>query len=241
MHKEFIQDSRVTCISHRGNARDFPENTSEAFDCAMADGFPILETDLRPTSDGHIVLSHDQSLSRVAGFDQKVDEMSRSELEKIELPGGCRLLFLDQFLDRYRTVNWVFDLKHQNSARTIQNLKKLLPEGGEVERKTTMLCWSREAERGMQTELGFSEFFARKGPCTRAAFSILGKVPWLGGIEKGKAYGILPKFAGIPLFRKPFIDQYHKRGGKVIAFLPDPEEAKVAIDVGVDMLLLDYR
>lgn len=240
MHKELLQDPRVVCMSHRGNARDFPENTLESFDCAVADGFPLLETDLRATSDGHIVLSHDRTLTRVAGVGRNVDEMSRSELEKVELPGGCRLLFLDQFIDRYPAAHWVFDLKHRNSSTTVRNLADLLSGRGDLQQKITMLCWSRKAQIQVQSLLGLSDFYARKEECARAAFSILGKIPGLGGIEKGKAYAILPEFAGIPLFRKKIIDQYHKRGGRVIGFLPGPEEANRAVEAGVDILLLDY-
>lgn len=243
MKQELLKDTRVTWISHRGNALAYPENTADSFDSAMEDGFPVLETDLRPTSDGQIVLSHDRSLLRVAGIEQSVDQLTRSELEKVRLEGGRRLLFLDEFIDRYRSVEWVFDLKPEKALLTIRNLESLFRNRRDrnlVLEKTRVLCWNSKHERLMRSELGFHKFFARKWQCIQAAMSVLYKLPALGGIEKEKAYGILPKVTGLSLFKPSVIDQYHRRGALVIAFLPDFEEAKEAIEAGVDMILMDY-
>ena len=175
MDKDLLKDSRVTWISHRGNAHSFPENTAAAFDCAVADGFPVLETDLRPTSDGHIVLSHDRSLLRVAGVDRPVDLLTRAELEKIGLGEGHRLLFLDQFIDRYREKRWIFDLKAENAHVTIRNMKSLFQDeaiASLVLERTTVLCWTSGHQRMMRDELGFQSFYARKWQCFRAAMKI---------------------------------------------------------------------
>ena len=54
-------------ISHRGYAKKYTENSQEAFDAALDLGFEFLETDLRITADGHIVLCHDPDFRRLGG------------------------------------------------------------------------------------------------------------------------------------------------------------------------------
>jgi len=51
-------------IGHRGAAALAPENTWESFDVALAMGVDAIETDIRATSDGELVLLHDERLDR---------------------------------------------------------------------------------------------------------------------------------------------------------------------------------
>lgn len=46
-------------IAHRGAWGDLPENTLEAFEEAIRLGTDMVELDVRPTSDGHLVAYHD--------------------------------------------------------------------------------------------------------------------------------------------------------------------------------------
>ena len=49
-------------IAHRGGAGLWPENTLFAFQQATALGVDALETDVRATSDGVLVLLHDETV-----------------------------------------------------------------------------------------------------------------------------------------------------------------------------------
>jgi glycerophosphoryl diester phosphodiesterase len=51
-------------IGHRGAAALAPENTWASFDVALDIGVDALETDVRATSDGVLVLLHDEHLDR---------------------------------------------------------------------------------------------------------------------------------------------------------------------------------
>ncbi len=46
-------------ISHRGYAKEHPENTFAAFDAAFSAGADAIETDVRIAGDGTLVVSHD--------------------------------------------------------------------------------------------------------------------------------------------------------------------------------------
>ncbi|MBI2636862.1 MAG: glycerophosphodiester phosphodiesterase [Parcubacteria group bacterium] len=49
----------IMIISHRGYAKEHPENTFAAFDAAFAAGADAIETDVRIAGDGVMVVSHD--------------------------------------------------------------------------------------------------------------------------------------------------------------------------------------
>ena len=52
-------------FGHRGASGEAPENTLPAFELALAQGVPFLETDCHATRDGEIVLLHDPQVDRV--------------------------------------------------------------------------------------------------------------------------------------------------------------------------------
>jgi glycerophosphoryl diester phosphodiesterase len=57
---------KIKSINHRGYSAECPENTIPAFVMSAKNGFGIVETDLRCTSDGVPVLLHDASINRTA-------------------------------------------------------------------------------------------------------------------------------------------------------------------------------
>src|SRR5690625_2778281 len=85
-------------ISHRGFCQDHEENSAQAFRAACAIGFEHLETDLRTTADGHIVLAHDPTMERLIGTTHTIESSPRlrSEEHTSELQSRghlvCRLL-----------------------------------------------------------------------------------------------------------------------------------------------------
>lgn len=74
-------------IAHRGlfdNERGIPENSMEAFSLAVAKNYAI-ETDLRLTADGEVVMFHDNTLERMCGINSRVDEFTLAELRSLRL------------------------------------------------------------------------------------------------------------------------------------------------------------
>lgn len=77
-----------TDLAHRGlwGRDEAVENTLSAFRAAERYGFGI-EFDLRLTSDGEIVVFHDDTLERMCGRPERVDELTASELSWVDLHG----------------------------------------------------------------------------------------------------------------------------------------------------------
>jgi glycerophosphoryl diester phosphodiesterase len=77
-------------IAHRGASLLAPENSLAAFAIARTQGADMMETDLRVTADGEIVLFHDSTLERTSNGRGPLFAQSLAELKQWQLrgPGG---------------------------------------------------------------------------------------------------------------------------------------------------------
>ena len=71
-------------ISHRGGADIAPENTLAAIDKSLASGAYACEIDVRCTSDGHVILMHDETADRTTNGSGPVAEMTLSEVQSLD-------------------------------------------------------------------------------------------------------------------------------------------------------------
>jgi len=75
---------RPLTFAHRGGAGLWPENTLEAFRGAIALGCSHLETDLRLSRDGQIVLFHDPTLERTTDGIGDVSSHTLDQLRRLD-------------------------------------------------------------------------------------------------------------------------------------------------------------
>ena len=229
-------------ISHRGYTNGFSENTRGAFDAAIAQGFDIIETDLRVTSDKHIVLFHDSTLKSLRRGNTSIERLTRTEVEKIKYSCGSSPLFLDEFIERYQhqSCGWAFDIKKASGDATIELLQKY--DKGMIEEKVTFLCGTARHERILRGIFPRADFFARKAECYVVGIAfLLGVSPLINAFVKPKTYSISARFCGRFLFKPTIFNRYQRRGATVLAYLPRGEETQQAIDAGADMILTNYE
>lgn len=228
-------------ISHRGFCRDSTENTAEAFRAAIALGFDHLETDLRTTADGQLVLSHDPGLERTGNTRHLIGQSTRLELEKIRLQNGERLVFFEEFLDTFSDKSWIFDVKPEQGNQTVEQICRWWDRPQWqlfFEHRVRFLFWNIEHQNFLLSQRLQAVCMARMGECRRAGISCLLGLPALSGIRAGCCYALPPKFAGIRVLRRVIVHQYQKRRANVLAYLPENEAAaRLALKVGVDEIL----
>lgn len=71
-------------IAHRGASHQAPENTIASFKLAWEENADGIEGDFYLSTDGEVVCFHDKDLKRIAGRNEKIEEMSWAELSKID-------------------------------------------------------------------------------------------------------------------------------------------------------------
>ncbi len=108
--------------AHRGfhdNHGDAPENSLLAFRRAVENGYGI-ELDVRETSDGQLVVCHDDSLQRVAGIDRKISTMTAREVREVVLFQSKQRVPL--FRDVLRVIDGkvpvIVEIKCEDRSRT---------------------------------------------------------------------------------------------------------------------------
>lgn len=81
-------------LVHPINTLDgYPENTLPAFEHASNMGVDLVEIDVKRTSDGFFVLSHDETIDRVSNGTGKISEMTLSDLQQYDFSyvGGQKM------------------------------------------------------------------------------------------------------------------------------------------------------
>lgn len=75
----------VFVAMHRGDWRNFPENSKGAILSSIALGADIVELDVQRTKDGRFILNHDATLDRTTTGKGKVSEYTLDEIKKFKM------------------------------------------------------------------------------------------------------------------------------------------------------------
>lgn len=80
-----ISRDDIMIMAHRADWRAFPENSLPAIQSALDKGIEIIEVDIRMTSDGVIVLSHDTSVNRTTDGSGSISSMTYDDILQLRL------------------------------------------------------------------------------------------------------------------------------------------------------------
>jgi len=85
---EDANGKNVLVAAHRGDWRNYPENSIAAINSAIAMGADIIEIDIQQTKDGQLVLMHDETISRTTNGKGMVKDYTLDSLKKLFLKNG---------------------------------------------------------------------------------------------------------------------------------------------------------
>lgn len=91
--------NNIFVAAHRGWKDKYPENTMEAFEKALELGVDQLETDVRMTSDGELILIHDATLDRTTNGTGNVHEFSFEEIRTLDAGNGNKIPTFIEFME----------------------------------------------------------------------------------------------------------------------------------------------
>ncbi len=80
----FNELPRPIVFAHRGASAHAPENTLAAFELALRQGTDAVELDAKLTSDGQIVVIHDQTVDRTTEGTGRVKDLTLAEIRKLD-------------------------------------------------------------------------------------------------------------------------------------------------------------
>lgn len=105
--------------AHRGASEYAPENTLSSFYLGLLQGANGIETDVRKTKDGVLVLFHDNTLDRISNASGRLCDYTLSQLKDIKIFGNSttefydRIITLREFLEKFSSfdINFAIELK----------------------------------------------------------------------------------------------------------------------------------
>ncbi len=123
------EESRTHFVNyaHRGASEYTPENTMLAFHVGLYMGANGIETDVRRTKDGVLVLHHDKTPERMTGDTRPVSELTLDELRLLNFEKNGhsdKIVTLEDFLRafRYRDIRLAIELKDAGIEQEVAGL-----------------------------------------------------------------------------------------------------------------------
>lgn len=128
-------DHKVLVTAHRGDWRNAPENSLQAYKLAIDMGVDIIEVDLNKTSDGVIVIMHDATIDRTTNGKGKPSDYTLEQLKTFRLRDGLGVV-------TKHTIPTLEEVMELAKGKVLVNLDKSYPyytEAYEVLKRTGTL------------------------------------------------------------------------------------------------------
>lgn len=240
-------------LGHRGAAGEAPENTLASFRLALEQGAAILESDVRATCDGHIVMFHDERTGRTTDADASVAELTLEELRRLDAGytfsenggfpfrgRGVRVPTLEEAFRELPDARFNLEIKDGDEA-VVRRVVEIVKRAGREER--TLLTAGLDAvmarlravlaETGVRTAVGAA-------PADVVAFirsALAGSPP----PPEPMALQVPPEFAGRPVVTPELVRHAHAHDVQVHVWtVNDPAEMHRLLDLGVDGIVTDH-
>jgi glycerophosphoryl diester phosphodiesterase len=256
-----------TSAAHRGASRQFPENTIEAFRRAL-EIMPgcLLETDVRLTGDGAIIMIHDELLELKTSGSGPVGKASLDEIRSLDAGyavtfdgghsypfrgRGFRLPLLAEALEAFPHARFSIDIKDRDLGAAERVVSAIVKAGalrrviiGSFHDRT--MRFVRNTFPGVITSFSRNDIlkfiatrkFRGRGTARRSGEAML--VPEFIG---GGTYEYLGKGAtrGVRIITRGLIRDAHRRGIPVLAWTINlPENMRRLIEWGIDGIVTDH-
>lgn len=147
---------QIWVVAHRADYVFAPENSIEALNNAIYFGADIIETDVRLTKDGHIVIMHDYTVDRTTNGTGYVSDLTLEEIKRLKLKtnwGGSttfQVPTLEEFILTAKGKVGLYldkagyDLPEHDKGHLIKEIIKILRKHNFLEETVFVLDWPYE-------------------------------------------------------------------------------------------------
>ena len=100
-----LNKGEVTIFAHKGESEHHVANSFPAIERSKKLGFKAIEIDINSTSDGKLILFHDDTCNRLLGIDEKIRNVNWDSIKNKKLwfdwrPTSYSIVSLEQFLNK---------------------------------------------------------------------------------------------------------------------------------------------
>jgi glycerophosphoryl diester phosphodiesterase len=247
-HPPYLTHEHPIRFAHRGSRLLWPENTWRAFDGAIEGlGYSYVETDIRITRDGIVVVFHDETLERTTNGVGKVSDWDWEDLRHLDagyrfspddesFPSrgtGVTISRLDDTFDRYPDVCFNIDLKAPRSEWAVA---EVIARMRATER--TLVGSFNDRRIAKFRRITKSSVATAAGPSASVAMYAASRVGRT--VRRGvDAYQLPMKVRGGSVDQK-LVDAIHESGAQLHVWtVNDSELMSDLLDLGVDGIVTD--
>lgn len=225
--------------AHRGASGYAPENTMEAFELAAKMGADGIELDVHFTSDGQVVVLHDEKIDRTSNAQGAVSGYTLAELKQFDFGyhfydgqrKGVKISTLDEVYDFIAPLDMVVNVEIKSADPDISRACDIVAERHGMREKVIYSSFDHFQLQRMK-EVCPSAFIA-----PLYGFNMLS--PWTYSLDIG-ARAVHPRFNQIRLL-EDYVLNCHKLGIRVHTWTPNTEEdIKFVLESGADAIITNY-
>ncbi len=226
-------------FAHRGASGYCPENTNAAFVRALELGATGIETDVQLSSDGKVVIIHDESLLRTAGLNKLVKDTPYEEIAGLDAGGwhspsfaGERVPLLESLLELAKAGGTILNIELKNG---------IIPYEGLEQKVIDMV-----RERGLAGQVILSSFnHYSLALCKQLAPDIRTGVLYMEGLYRPWDYAKSLRADALHAYHRAVNPEWVAEASTSgIAYHPftvnEPAELERLIDAGVAGIITDY-
>jgi glycerophosphoryl diester phosphodiesterase len=240
-------------VAHRGGSGVAPENTLAAFDRAASLGADAIETDVRLSRDGVVLVFHDEETRALTGEPGSIEARTAAEVDRLDAAfsfsedggvtfplrgAGLHVPTLAEALRRYPRMRFNVDAKSADPALA-DALAQVVREARAEERVCVGSFFDGQAERLGALLPGVCRFLP-EGAATRHVLAAkAGAAPV--GLPAGYDLADLPvRMGDLTVVDPPVVEHFHRLGIPVHVWTVDDEkEMRALLDLGVDGIVTD--
>jgi glycerophosphoryl diester phosphodiesterase len=238
---------KPVAMAHRGFSRDGLENSMAAFRAAVDLGYRYLETDVRTTADGVLLLFHDAALDRITDGVGRIAELTAEEVSRARIGGLEPVPTFDELVAAFPDARINLDVKDWHSVRS---LAAAIERHGIHDR--VLIASFSDRRRRAVLKLLSRRTASSAGMAGNAAFVVLSPllaVPLFGRAVRAvlgtvlrnvDALQVPVRYRAVPVVTPGFVRRAHELGLHVHVWtINEPAEMHRLLDLGVDGIVSD--
>lgn len=227
-------------LAHRGWHVDElagMENSMSAFRRAVQEGYRYIETDVQATTDGVVVVQHDDVLDRTTDRQGVIAQLPWSEVSRANVGGRERIATLEAVLEELPTALLNVDVKADNAAGPVLRVLQRCNAWDRV-----CLASFSDARLARLRRFAGPKLITSMGPGTATALWAAGRWPWLGTrrFVRGQMAQVPVRQGPLRVVDRRFVAVAHRLGLEVHVWTVDEEnQMRALLDLGVDGIVSD--
>lgn len=235
MRWRFLDDTSTPFgFAHQGGDETAPGNTLASFGHAVSLGYRYIETDVQVTSDGVLVIYHDDDLEAGTGVAGRIDDMTWPEVAELRVGDGHSLARFDDVVERFPDVRFNIEPKTDRSVGAlVESIERL-----DLADRVCIGSFDDRRLRRARKALG-PDVCMSPGPIG-VGIVLLAALVWPRWRSPFGALQLPPKVWILPLAHPWLVGRLHRMGLQVhIWTINTAEEMGELLDAGVDAIMTD--